>query len=51
MMKIVEDGISPANSMKLYELLVDPKKSFKLRVELCGYVEGLEDLRSLCYFL
>ena len=50
-MKIVEGGISPANSMKLYELLVDPKKSFKLRVELCAYVEGLEDLRSLCYFL
>ena len=28
-MKIVEDGISQANSMKLYELLVDRKKSFK----------------------
>ena len=50
-MKIVEQGISPANSMKLCDLLLDPKKSFKLKVELCAYVEGLEDLRNLCYFL
>ena len=50
-MKIVEQGISPANSMKLYDLLLDPKKSFKLKVELCAYVEGLEDLRNLCYLL
>ena len=50
-MKIVEQGISPANSMKLCDLLLDPKKSFKLKVELCAYVEGLEDLRNLCYLL
>ena len=50
-MKIIEEGISPANSMKLYELLVNPKKTFKIKVELCAYVEGLVDLRNLCYYL
>ena len=46
-MKIIEEGVSPANSMKLCDLLLDPKKSFKLKGELCAYVEGLEDLRNL----
>ena len=50
-MKIVKERISPVNSMKLCDLLLDPKKSFKLKVELFAYVAGLEDLRNLCYFL
>lgn len=49
--KIVTDGVSPANSSKLLGLLRDPRKSWTLRVELSAYIEGLEDLRHLCYFL
>ena len=29
-MKIIKEGVSPANSMKLYVLLMNQKKTFKL---------------------
>ena len=50
-MRIVEEGFSPANATKLYNLLVNQAKLFKLKIELSAYVEGLYDLRNLCYFL
>jgi hypothetical protein len=50
-LRIAGDGISPANSSKLLNLLSDPKQNKMLKIELCAYVEGLQDLRDLCYFL
>ena len=49
--KIADDGISPSNSTKLLILLTDANKLHMLKIELAAYVEGLEDLRNLCYFL
>ena len=49
--RLVAEGISPANSMKLLVLLTDEMKRHTLRIELCAYVEGLKDLKMLCYFL
>ena len=46
--RIVEEGVSPANANELYNLLVNQAKSFKLKIELSAYVEGLYDLQNLC---
>ena len=49
--RLVEEGISPANAMKLLQLLTNQTKMHTLQIELCAYIEGLKDLRVLCYFL
>jgi plastocyanin len=51
MTNVVRKGISPANSTKLLNLLLDPLKSKKLAIELSAYVEVLFPLRNLCYWL
>ncbi len=48
---VAAKGISPANSTKLLNLLLDPLKSRKLAIELSAYVEVLYPLRNLCYWL
>jgi hypothetical protein len=49
--KNVKDGISPRNSAKLLNLLLDERKNLQLQVEMAAYVEALFDLRNLCYYL
>ena len=44
-------GVSPENSTKLLNLLLDPLLSRKLKIQLAAYVEGLYPLRNLCYYL
>ena len=51
MTKIVEEKVSSVNGYKLLNLLTDQVKIWQLKVELSAYVEGLKDLRHLCYFL
>jgi len=48
---IAKKKVSPANSSKLLNLLLDPLKSRKLKIQLSSYVETLFPLRNLCYWL
>ena len=48
---IVKQKISPANSAKLLRMLLDKPQWLQLRIELAAYVEGLFELRNLCYYL
>ena len=50
-LRLNSDGIAPANSNKLLQLLLDQRKLWTLKIELSAYVESLKDLCSLCYFL
>lgn len=51
MRQVVEDKIAPANSSKLLAILLDKPRSLMLQIELAAYVEGLQELRDLCYYL
>lgn len=35
----------------MLQLLLDPIKSLQLKIELSAYVEGLQPLRNICYWL
>ena len=48
--RVALKGVSPANSSKLLNLLLDPLMSWKLKIQLSSYVEALFPLRNLCYW-
>ena len=48
---IVTEGVSKWNAAKLLLILLNDRKSWQLKIELSAYVEGLYDLRNLCYYL
>eukprot|EP00956_Cyclotella_meneghiniana_P030870 scaffold79196_cov36-Cyclotella_meneghiniana.AAC.6 len=48
---LAQKKLSPANSSKLLNLLLDPIKSMQLKIELSAYVEGLRPLHDICYWL
>jgi hypothetical protein len=49
--KNVQDGISPRNSAKLLNPLLDECKNLQLQVEMAAYVEAMYNMRNLCYYL
>lgn len=51
MTRVATKKISPANSSKLLNLLLDPLLGRKLKIVLAAYVEGLKPLRNLCYWI
>ena len=51
MTRVATKKISPANSSKLLNLLLDPLSGRKLKILLSAYVEGLKPLRDLCYWI
>jgi len=51
MTRVARKKISPANSAKLLNLLLDPLLGRKLKIVLAAYVEGLYPLRNLCYWI
>ena len=51
MTRVATKKISPANSSKLLNLLLDPLLGRKLKIVLAAYVEGLNPLRNLCYWI
>jgi len=48
---VTNEGISSSNAPKLLRMLLDEAQMWYLKIELSAYVEVLEDLRNLCYFL
>ena len=51
MTRIVTAKTSQANSATLLNLLLNPARSNQLKIELAAYVDGLFELRNLCYYL
>ena len=51
MTRIVTVKTSQANSATLLNLLLDPARSNQLKIELAAYVDGIFELRNLCYYL
>ena len=51
MTKVVAKKLSKANAHALLNLLLDPAKKIQLEIELAAYVDGLHELRNLCYYL
>ena len=49
--KIANRGVSPKNSVKLLNLLLDPSLVWYIKIQLSAYVELLSDLHHLCAFL
>ncbi|KAL7531433.1 LOW QUALITY PROTEIN: hypothetical protein ACHAXR_004040 [Thalassiosira sp. AJA248-18] len=49
--EVAAKGLSPRNSSKLLIILSNEVQCWQLKIELAAYVEGLFDLRNLCYWL
>lgn len=50
-MQIVAEKVSKTSAPKLLLMLTDEATMWYLKIQMCAFVEGLEELRNMCYAL